>query len=510
MSLVACSSSPSFEVHAPATLALSFDPDQSTFQLPVSVDQLKGSVQDITVTIEGLPPYLRLEQDTIVLSRTSPEGSFSVVIEEFASYGAFPITVVASNKEHRAEASVVLEVTAGNGVLDTSFGVNGVVKLEQLRTTYLSQLVIQPDGKWLMAGSTGYVCTPSSSQSTNLLVVRALPDGSLDPDFNNIGLNLCNYSEGAGRLDYLDDGRIFVFGGAGHVGFNNRCAFDPPTNGTFLARFTASGMRDTTLNGVGTNTFPSPYLESARLDSQGRILGVGSLPSGTAQLVRFTSEGVLDGSFGTDGVILDEPGTAELSKRLFLLPDDRFIVAGTSSQGLVLRRFHPDGTLDESFQFTPPAGLSPDALVRLLPDGKLLLGGMTRVSAPGQSTIIVLARVDANGSLDPEFGTGGFLVMPAPEGSSEQLNEMELQADGVIVLMTTIIDAEWHRSVGLIHLSGDGKQVLQNHRLTFPDRVEIWSAAIDAEGYLRVVLFWTPTGECFRSFPALLRFHPYR
>ncbi|MCE9668450.1 hypothetical protein LY474_11570 [Myxococcus stipitatus] len=407
-----------------------------------------------------------------------------------------------------------------NGALDTSFGVNGVVEVSSSYSSP-SRLVLQPDGKWLVAGKAGYGCTPSGLNSADMAVWRLLPDGSRDADFGSggaVSLDLCNYFEGVGYLQLLDDGRIFVFGGAGHVGFDNQCAFDPPTDGTFFARFTASGGRDTTLNGVGTNTFPSRrrshvgYLDSARVDSRGRIVGVGVSAELVSQVLRFTPEGVADESFGTDGVILDATRNGEVDRSITLLPDDRFIIGETTEQGLKLWRHQVDGTLDEGFQFIPPGDFDLSTSVRPLTEGKLLLTGTTKDGA------IVLVRLHEDGGLDSTFGTGGYVVVPGsgPDFKSERFVDVELQADGVMVVVTSghqtkvvIGGTQKKQGVGVIHLSPNADRVLRKGTTFLEEWVDARDAAIDAEGYLHVI---AGRGLCIGQ-PAgviLMRFHPYR
>ena len=82
---------------------------------------------------------------------------------------------------------VVLVVATGTlwaqtaGVLDTSFGTNGKVTTSFPSQARGNGMVVQPDGRIVVAGSDG---------SGDFALVRYSSDGSLDTGFNSVGYSL--------------------------------------------------------------------------------------------------------------------------------------------------------------------------------------------------------------------------------------------------------------------------------------------------------------------------------
>ena len=140
-----------------------------------------------------------------------------------------------------------------------------------------------------------------------------------------------------------------------------------------LTRYTAAGKLDKTFGTKGSTitNFSSFTFDpfAFALEPNGKILGAGFVSGGSNfGLAQFTANGVLDTTFGTDGVATTN------------------FVAGLDA---------------------------PDAFL-LQPNGQILMGGFKDGGrhTPGS---LALARFNSNGTLDPTFGTAGVaLVTPAP------------------------------------------------------------------------------------------------
>ncbi|MDT9071455.1 delta-60 repeat domain-containing protein, partial [Escherichia coli] len=75
-----------------------------------------------------------------------------------------------------------------DGRLDESFGDGGVARGDSgNRNDVLADIVLQPDGKILVAGSTKGIEAPARARH-NFAVARFNPDGSLDPTFGDGGV----------------------------------------------------------------------------------------------------------------------------------------------------------------------------------------------------------------------------------------------------------------------------------------------------------------------------------
>ena len=120
----------------------------------------------------------------------------------------------------RAEAVEALAVTAAReGDLDTSFGGDGKVITNFGDSSQASAVAIQPDGKIVVAGEVWV------QGVRDIGLVRYLPDGTLDRTFGDFGRVITDFSHGVNAVSALvlqPDGKIVV---AGTAVFNRSDAF---------------------------------------------------------------------------------------------------------------------------------------------------------------------------------------------------------------------------------------------------------------------------------------------
>ena len=144
-------------------------------------------------------------------------------------------------------------------------------------------------------------------------------------------------------------------------------------------------------------------------------------------MTRYTAAGKLDKTFGTKGSTITNFSSFTFQPFAFALePNGKILVAGTvggTASGTLqfgLAQFKPNGVLDKSFGTDGVAttnfvaGLdAPDAFL-LQPNGQILMSGFKDGGrhTPGSLSLV---RFNSNGALDPTFGTAGVaLVTPAP------------------------------------------------------------------------------------------------
>jgi uncharacterized delta-60 repeat protein len=128
----------------------------------------------------------------------------------------------------------------------------------------------------------------------------------------------------------------------------------------------------------------------------------------------------LDASFDFDGKATLEAFGGDRSG-MAVQSDGKVVMVGGTSTNFIMARFDADGTLDENFgdsgKVTTPIpgaalGVKEALAVAIQRDGKIVVAGDARTPAPGSRAAIALVRYDSDGSIDNSFGAGGFVFGP--------------------------------------------------------------------------------------------------
>jgi uncharacterized delta-60 repeat protein len=225
--------------------------------------------------------------------------------------------------------------------------------------------------------------------------------GKLDPMFGNGGIVTTDFGDqersgnvaSANAVVIQPDGKIVVCGGIpGSSGFPIPAVARYHSNGSLDKSFGTSGI-------VSTPNLEDVPLTAIALQDDGKIVA-----SGEKFVARYTSSGVLDSTFGTGGIVSlgnDFIGTSPTG--ILVQPDGRILLADR-----YLLRFLSDGQFDTSFGTGGTARTAgyPATGLALLPSGKILVVS----SALGTSGFI--SQYDSNGNLDTTFGIAGQLASP--------------------------------------------------------------------------------------------------
>jgi uncharacterized delta-60 repeat protein len=215
-----------------------------------------------------------------------------------------------------------------NGSVDSTFGIDGIVRVTVGGNVFGEQIALRPDGRIVVAGRT------AAGSNNNLLLMQFNHDGSIDNSFGTNGLTITAFSsgdDGAYAMQLQNDGKIVV-GGFVHPG---------STYDAIVARFTADGKLDA---GFGTNgrvniandAGKEELIGSLAIQADGKILASGysgyfvgsGMDESTPVLVRLNADGSFDNSFGTNGRVVsaldgDYYGMAKLA----IQPDGQIIAA---------------------------------------------------------------------------------------------------------------------------------------------------------------------------------------
>lgn len=225
--------------------------------------------------------------------------------------------------------------TGGGGLLDPSFGIGGRVLTSFGNVDEgVAAVLIQADGKIVAVGSS----TPRARG--NFLLARYLTSGRLDPSFGKGGKVQSDFggSQDVARAAALQTGGRVVVAGE-----------------RLVARYTNFGTLDPSF-GMGGKVRDSLDAFAVAVQADGKVVAAGEVAGfdGFA-LVRYTINGVLDSSFGVGGNVRTEPdaGNSDVASAIALQKDGKIVAAGSSPAGpdqhFALVRYTTDGKLDTSF-----------------------------------------------------------------------------------------------------------------------------------------------------------------
>ena len=308
-----------------------------------------------------------------------------------------------------------------NGKLDKTFGNGGSVITDFGLTDIARAVVIQPDGKILVAGDTSSLF----SVFGEFALARYNSDGSLDPSFGNGGTVVSFFGDqgcAANAMALQSDGKIVVVGEQ-TVNF----VFGDRSDTDFaVARYNSDGSLDSTFGSggfVATDYFQlSDSAGAVLIQPDGKIIAVG-ISEGLSTfrdfaVARYLPNGAPDASFGQQGKVFTDLHTqdGEGADAAVLQPDGKIIAGGSESVNsgkdpFTLVRYKANGRVDNSFGQQGVVTVSFGRVLQsvgslsLQSDGKIVAVG----SANGESSDddFLIARILPNGQLDSSFGTGG-------------------------------------------------------------------------------------------------------
>ena len=403
-------------------------------QIIASALQADGKIVVVGASKHGGPAPLR--GIDFALARYNPNGSLDttfgtggkVTTDFYGSAGDERATAVAIQPDGKIVVAGTVNSDTQNtnnydfalaryntdGSLDTSFGTGGKLTTNildgQVRLDAAVSVVLQPDGKIVVGGST----SPSDT-GVDFALVRYNPNGSLDASFGTGGKVTTNFNGNPAVLSALviqPDGKL-VAAGTMFVGSINSSI----TADFALARYNPNGSLDTGFDGDGkvisdffssANNPRDDVIGGMTLQPDGKIVVAGvseKTPDQTAAdfaVARYNPNGSLDATFGTNGITTtDFSFVINMASSVVLQPDGKIVVGGITN-GLI----------------------EPDVNTRLLK--------VTEIAYSPRASDFGIARYLPNGTLDSSFGTGGRSVTDF-FGSVDALTDLALDSDGNIL-----------------------------------------------------------------------------
>ncbi|HEX2830379.1 MAG TPA: putative Ig domain-containing protein [Burkholderiales bacterium] len=366
------------------------------------------------------------------------DGIVTTAVDPQANDQAFGVALDASGRivvggsmSHGSAGSIGVGYTFAlarynpDGALDTTFDGDGRRLDNPALSSQIHGLAIQADGRIVTAG---FFRVGGLTQDYG--IVRYEDDGSrqglIDGDPNS-----ASFSDLA-AVALQSDGKIVAVGNTdGH----NPGGALTDTVRLLVVRYNASGAIDSTFDADGQVIAPIGGLGSAMaLQDDGKIVAAG-----LSMIYRLNANGTFDSTFDGDGIRTDSGGSIITIKGLALQSDGKIIVAGTVGTSghydFGLARYNTDGSLDTAFgtggKVVTSIGANDDVInaVTLQADGRIVVGGYT---TNGTYTDSVLARYNANGTLDTSFDGDGILVRSLG-AQGDVITSLVVQKDGAIV-----------------------------------------------------------------------------
>lgn len=281
--------------------------------------------------------------------------------------------------------------------------------------------------------------------------------GTVDTTFGNGGYSTAPLGDWAGAVASVvqPDGKIVTAGEA-------------LVNGGYLlvsTRMNPNGSMDSSYGSAGWVTVDiggSAAGNAIALQPDGKIVigGTGRSDGGTGPLalaaVRLRTDGGLDQSFGTRGIATVPIGSVAQATGLAIQSDGRIVLGGaavTDHHRFVVARLNANGSIDTSFGSNGYTTFSPDGVawgLVLQPDGRIVLAGE---ATSGGQRVYMAARVRSNGAPDSSFGSGGVVMIPV--GSNAWGMAIVRQPDGKLLVTGTAVVSSSH-VVATVRLNGNG------------------------------------------------------
>jgi uncharacterized delta-60 repeat protein len=272
--------------------------------------------------------------------------------------------------------------------------------------------------------------------------------GTLDTSFGKAGKVITENSNGKlSAAAILPDGRIVTVGSI----VDSLAIICYLANGNIDSSFGENGFLKLSYETSG-------YWGEAKaliIQPDGKILFGGywgTVAATNLILVRLNSNGTLDNSFGSSGIVKANYNNAAITS-IALQNDKKIVVGATMGLYMYVLRFLPDGIIDASFGnsgITPSffAGNAEGLYVTVQTDGKII-GTHTNYGDIG------LVRYKTEGTFDSTFGVNGRSIVDM-SGVDDRAYSILLQPDQKIIVAGGFNYDFYNTNFGVARFKTDG------------------------------------------------------
>jgi len=356
-----------------------------------------------------------------------------------------------------------------DGSPDTDFGTNGQKATLVGAKSGAFGGIVQPDGKIIAVGYTS--TTTDNFGDFDIIAARYTTTGDLDTTFgvNGIFSFPREGGDGANAVDLQADGKIVIAGKAG--------------GNVIIIRLMPNGSLDTSFNQTGyviTNTAGYGEMFAVKVLTDGSILAAGR-NGNDAIVYKYNSDGSAFQGFGTAGKVTVPNMTGiTLIYNFAVISNDDFIVVGgnmgTSKYNSFMAKFTAQGVLVTGFGTSGlliedgGAGISSQARDIAVSNNKIIVG---HGYGPASNYDFKVSRYDLNGVPDVTFGTNGNVIFNLGSANiHDYLKEVKVQPDGKIVIggrgfnggftLVRLLQEEQELGLGAVALNKNNIKVFPN------------------------------------------------
>jgi uncharacterized delta-60 repeat protein len=326
------------------------------------------------------------------------------------------------------------------GARDPSFGGDGIITTRLGDGTAAGRAVaIEDDGDIVVAGTSSQPET-----GWDFALTRYEPDGSLDPSFGQNGRVTTDFDDvgnGVNALVVQPDGKLVVAGESG--GDFALARYNP--DGSLDTSFSGDGIVTTDFAGWGDVAYAVALQGDGRIVAAGSAIAEHEVYGETPffALARYQADGTLDSTFSGDGIVITDisgPYSSARTHAVAVQQDGKIVLGGATGGGifsaLVIARYNPNGSPDQSFGTAYEDYAGARALA-IQASGRIVAAGWTWFS---ESFDFLVTRWASNGASDFRFG-GPRDPWGRPPGAvadfglnADQARALAIQPDGKIVV----------------------------------------------------------------------------
>ncbi len=331
-----------------------------------------------------------------------------------------------------------------NGTLDSSFGSNGIVttSIGAVGDNVFS-IAIQNDGKIVAAGFA------TIGNNYDFALARYETNGALDNTFDGDGIVTTNLGSGSDvvyEVVIQNDGKIVAAGHSFQVTNHDFAVVRYNSNGSLDNTFSTDGIVTTPITGSFNE-----YGTSVALKSDGKIVVAGYSANTFIDyvVVQYESDGDLDNSFGVNGAVYTDFGTSTdygNASDIVLQLDEKILVGGYRNDGVKLNyaivRYKTSGVVDSTFGTdgivtTDFNNNDDDATsITLQDDGKILLAGG---SHDGVQKSVAIARYEnSNPTNTLSLNAQELTIYPNPFSNQTTIKSDKLLSNAQLRILNSV------------------------------------------------------------------------